>query len=179
MQYFIFLFVVFFCSCCGAQDRVWLLIDTERKKIEVKQGSEVLEKFEDIAIGRKGASLKQRRGDNITPIGTYKITYTNNQSHFRKFFGLNYPSTEDANFALLSARISYADYQRIMRAHEQNRLPPQNTVLGGQIGIHGVGQGNKTIHGVFNWTRGCIALSNPQVDRLAKWIYKGMQVRIK
>lgn len=179
MRYFIFLFVFFFYSFSYAQGSIWLLIDTQKKIIEVRQGEQTLETFEHISIGRNGASHKKREGDDITPVGTYKITYTNNNSHFGKFFGLNYPSVHDADLALFSARISYVDYHTIIQAHQNNQMPPQNTVLGGLIGIHGVGEGNEKVHGVFDWTHGCVALSNQQIDSLAKWIYKGIQVQIK
>jgi len=179
MRYFIFLFAFFFYSLSHAQETAWLLVDTQKKIIQVRQSEQILATFEHIAIGRKGASLKQQTGDDITPVGTYKITHKNNNSHFRKFFGLNYPSVHDAALALFSARISYADYQAIMLAHQNNLEPPQDTQLGGLIGIHGLGDGNQKVHGVFDWTRGCVALSNQQIDRLAKWTYKGMPVQIK
>ncbi|NOR79688.1 MAG: L,D-transpeptidase family protein [Methyloprofundus sp.] len=179
MRYFIFLFIFFCDSLSHAQGAVWLLVDTQKKIIQVKQDEKTLETFKHVSIGRKGAGYKQQVGDGVTPIGTYKISYTNNESHFRKFFALNYPSADDAGLALFAARISYTDYQAIMQAHKNNQEPPQNTALGGLIGIHGLGNGNKTVHGAFDWTRGCVALSNQQIDRLAKWVYKGMRVQIK
>ncbi|NOQ14946.1 MAG: L,D-transpeptidase family protein [Methyloprofundus sp.] len=179
MRYFIFLFMFFFNSLSYAQDAVWLLVDTQKKIIQVKQDEKTLETFAQVSIGRKGAGYKQQVGDGITPIGTYKISHTNNNSHFRKFFGLNYPSVNDAGLALFAARISYADYLLIMQAHRNDQLPPQNTALGGLIGIHGLGKGNKKVHGIFDWTRGCVAVSNQQIDKLAKWVYKGMRVQIK
>ena len=162
-----------------AQDAIWLLVDTQQKIIQVKQGDVTLAGFENISIGRQGVGHKQKSGDDITPLGEYKIAYINDDSHFRKFFGLNYPSPSDAGLALSDKRISYAEYQQIMQAHDNNVLPPQKTGLGGQIGIHGVGSGNKTIQGLYDWTHGCVALSNQQLDKLEKWVYKGMQVQIK
>lgn len=179
MRYFIFLFTFFFAVFAYAEDAVSLLVDTQQKIIQVRQGERILATFERISIGRNGAQHKQKSGDDITPLGNYKIAYTNDKSHFRKFFGLNYPSTNDAGLALYSERISSTEYQAIMQAHRNNLLPPQNTALGGQIGIHGIGQGNKKVHGVYDWTHGCVAVSNQQIDRLARWVYIGMPVRIK
>ena len=179
MRYFTFLFSFFYYSLGYAQEPVWLLVDTDNKIVQVKQGERTLELFEHISIARRGAGHKQRRGDDITPIGSYKISYSNNASHFRKFFELSYPSVEDAELGVSSGVISYAVYEAILFAHQNNQMPPQNTALGGHIGIHGVGHGNKRIHGLFDWTHGCIALSNRQIDRLAKWVYKGMRVQIK
>ena len=179
MRYFTFLLSFLFYSLGYAQEPVWILVDTDNKTLLVKQGERILEQFGKISIARRGAGYKQQRGDDITPIGNYRINHTNNGSHFRRFFELSYPSVEDAELGLSSGVISQAVYQSVLSAHQNNRMPPQNTALGGHIGIHGVGSGNKQIHGLFDWTHGCIALSNPQIDRLAKWVYKGMRVKIK
>ena len=179
MRYFIFLFQLFFSSLSIADEAIWLLVDTQKKVIQVKQGELTVASFDGISIGRKGAMYKQKSGDDITPLGNYKIAYTNDTSQFRKFFGLDYPSLYDAELAVIDKRISIPEFQEIKQAHADNRLPPQNTALGGYIGIHGIGRGNQNLHGVFDWTQGCVALSNRQIDQLAKWIYKGMRVQIK
>ena len=58
-------------------------------------------------------------------------------------------------------------------------IPPQVTPLGGYLGIHGVGEGDPGIHADFNWTHGCIALTNQQIDDLAGWIRIGMRVVVR
>jgi L,D-peptidoglycan transpeptidase YkuD (ErfK/YbiS/YcfS/YnhG family) len=60
-----------------------------------------------------------------------------------------------------SARVSLlqVEYDAIIEAINNDRLPPQNTALGGEIYIHGGG-----IDG--NWTRGCIALTNEEMETL-------------
>ncbi len=179
MRYLTFLLALFFTSVTFAQEPVWLLVDTQKKVIQVRQEGAVLATFANISVGRNGAKHKQKSGDDITPIGSYNIAYMNDKSHFRKFFGLNYPSVYDAGLALYSEIISYADYQRIMQAHRHNKLPPQDTILGGRIGIHGVGRGNDKVHGSIDWTHGCVAVSNQQIDKLARWVFQGMRVEIK
>lgn len=52
-------------------------------------------------------------------------------------------------------------------------------MIGGQIGIHGLGAGDKEIHKVFNWTHGCIALTNEQIDQLTRWVGKGTVVKVE
>ena len=76
-----------------AEDATWLLVDTQKKIIQVKQGKHILESFDKISIGRKGANYKQRSGDDITPLGNYKIAYINDESNVRVLFGLHYSST--------------------------------------------------------------------------------------
>ena len=172
--------------CCGlfsfaavADDDVWLLVDTTALKIEVKKGEKTLETINDIAIGRGGAGSKRYRGDNVTPFGSYRIGWVGEQSSFRKFFGLTYPSPEDAEKALMEGVINKGTYNSIVTAHRNHQVPPQNTPLGGRIGIHGLGRADEKIHKSMNWTHGCIALTNGQIDRLSQWLDKGTVVKIK
>jgi hypothetical protein len=160
-------------------DSIWLLVDTKAHKIEVKKGEQTLEILDGVAIGRKGAGLKTHRGDDITPYGNYRIGWIGEKSQFRKFFGLTYPSVQDAEIALKRGVISQSDYYSIKVAQELNQIPPQNTPLGGQIGIHGIGSGDERIHHAFDWTHGCIALTNNQIDHLSQWLDTGTVVKIK
>ena len=52
---------------------------------------------------------------------------------------LNYPNMNDAKRALKNHTISRMQYRDILDAHHAGRLPPQNTALGGAIGLHGIG----------------------------------------
>lgn len=158
---------------------VWLLVDTQKQQLEVKRGDETITVFSNIAIGRNGAGFKNRRGDDITPLGEYKIGWINDQSQFHTFYGLTYPSAENAREAFGKGLISENEYLAIIYAHEHNQIPPQNTALGGQVGLHGIGRGDENIHRLMNWTHGCIALTNSQVDELDRWIVEGMRVKIK
>jgi murein L,D-transpeptidase YafK len=176
-----YLFILAFLAAlpAHANNGIWLLIDTRELKMEVKDGDKTVEVFNHIAIGRGGAGFKQHRGDNITPIGTYKIGWINTSSPFRRFFGLNYPDPASAQRAFDRGEVSYQDFQNVLNAHEHNAVPPQNTPLGGRIGIHGLGRGDLGIHENFNWTKGCIALTNKEIDRLAQWVDEGTVVKIK
>ncbi len=179
MKYLILIFLVFFTATLLAEDKVWLLVDTDKKIIQVMRGYQLIESYEKISLGRNGAGHKQQSGDDITPIGRYKITSINDKSHFKIFLGINYPSVYDAGSAMYSERISMAEYLQIMQAHREGKMPPQTTKLGGYLGIHGVGSGNIKIQGLFDWTHGCIAVSNRQIEQLRKWVYLGMRVEIK
>jgi murein L,D-transpeptidase YafK len=169
-----------FCSLSAlAYDGIWLLVDTNALKIEVKRGEQTLDIIEGIAIGQAGVGQKAHRGDNITPYGEYRIGWVGQQSSFRKFFGLNYPSVQDADRALRKGIINQYTYNDILSAHMHNQVPPQNTPLGGRIGIHGLGHASEKIHRTMNWTHGCIALTNNQIDHLSQWVDTGTPVKIK
>jgi lipoprotein-anchoring transpeptidase ErfK/SrfK len=62
---------------------------------------------------------------------------------------------------------------------QAGKTPPQHTPLGGYIGIHGVGSGDPEVHRAYNWTNGCVALTNAQIDILAEWARAGTPVEIR
>jgi hypothetical protein len=86
---------------------------------------------------------------------------------------------ERADRALVDGDITEAQWQSIRRASKARLRPPQDTPLGGFIGIHGTGAGDPKIHGQYNWTSGCIALTNEQIDRLTNWVQIGTPVEIR
>ena len=176
--------ILLICQCLTpaislADPDVWLLVNTQTLNMEVKKGDKTVAVMKNIAIGRNGAGEKTQRGDDITPLGNYRIGWINEKSTFRKFFGLTYPSIEDADSALKQGKIDTDTYDAIAKAHLSGEVPPQNTDLGGQIGIHGLGGASLSFHKSMNWTRGCIALTNDQIDQLSQWIEKGTLVTVK
>jgi len=176
---FFLLNFTFLSLAVWADDAVWILIDTKKMQLEVKKGNKMIAVMENIAIGRGGAGFKKHVGDDITPIGTYRIGWINNKSSFHRFYGFDYPSVENANEALLSGLLSKKAQTSIVNAHKENKIPPQNTAIGGRIGIHGLGNADEFIHKTMNWTQGCIALNNQQIDKLKQWIRKGTLVKVK
>lgn len=177
------IYLLLFCFCfslaVSANDDIWLLVDTTALKIEVKKGEKTLDTINDIAIGRAGAGFKTHRGDNVTPYGDYRIGWVGERSSFRRFYGLTYPSVDDAESALQKGLIDQKTHDRIIDAHRYHQVPPQNTPLGGQIGIHGLGRADPKIHKSMNWTHGCIAMTNSQIDQLSHWLGTGTLVKIK
>jgi hypothetical protein len=79
---------------------------------------------------------------------------------------------------LAAGEISQAEFDAIQEAHAKGRVPPQNTSLGGFIGIHGLGRGDPEIHRDLNWTKGCIAVTNAQMSQIMGLLGKGALVRI-
>ena len=173
------IFFLFFSIQCDANEEIWLLVDTQKLVLDVKLGDITLVRFENISIGRNGAGFKRKRGDDTTPKGEYKISWFNFNSRYNIFYGFNYPSRDNARTALNEGLINQTTFKRIVKAHDNNQVPPQNTPLGGMIGIHGLGKADKKIHETMNWTHGCIALTNEQISKLDKWIEKDTIVVVK
>jgi len=161
------------------EDKTWLLVDTQKLTLSVMQGNTVRQIYEGISIGRAGAAADKRRGDDKTPLGQFHIVRITADTPFRRFFGLDYPTLEHAQRALSAGVITPHQYAAIRHFHELGQVPPQATPLGGYIGIHGLGEGDVRIHEDFNWTNGCIALTNEQIDDLAQWIRIGMRVIVR
>jgi hypothetical protein len=158
---------------------VWLRVDTRDATLTVMKDDKPQEVFRDIAIGRYGKTYFKKRGDHKTPLGRFTIAWIPRKSQYHRFLGLNYPDLERADHALVDGDITEAQWQSIRRASKARLRPPQDTPLGGFIGIHGTGDGDLAIHHQYNWTSGCIALTNEQIDRLATWVQVGTPVEIR
>ena len=159
--------------------------DIEIKKSQrlliVREGEEVRMVYR-IAWGRGGPGDKQRLGDRKTPVGSYRVIGFNDRSKFDFFIRLNYPNVKDAFYGLKSAVITRMEFDRIIGALRRNTLPPQDTSLGGAIGIHGIGPETPEklrIHEKLNWTEGCIALRNEEIHELRPYIRIGTRVVIR
>ena len=94
-----------------------------------------------VVLGKQ-TGRKQKKGDEKTPTGVYKIIGRNDQSKYHLFLHLNYPNNKDALTGLDSGLIDSTIYNEIISANRKDNIPPQNTPLGGYIGIHGLGKYN-------------------------------------
>lgn len=167
---------------CGSQAQagsVQIIVDTEAETLTVMRGDTLIKTFPGIAIGRYGKTYFKRQGDNKTPLGNYRIGWINRDSRYYIFLGLTYPDQPSADRGLVDERISEAQWQEIRSALKAGNIPPQKTPLGGYIGIHGLGQGDMTVHQQYNWTNGCVALTNAEIDQLLQWVRVGTPVEIR
>jgi lipoprotein-anchoring transpeptidase ErfK/SrfK len=162
-----------------AAAELWIDIDTAARRLAVMDGDATVRVFENISVGRNGVSTERVVEDRTTPLGSYRVRRINRESRFRIYFGFDYPNLEQAQRAFRAGRISYDQLKAIRRAHYLEREPPSDTPLGGQIGIHGIGNGDSGIHEDFDWTDGCIAVTNEEVDELAQWLRLGTRVEVR
>ena len=175
----LYVLAALFSSATYSGEATWLLVDTARATLSVMQDQKTLEVFDNVSLGRDGISHHRRKGEDKTPLGVYRISWIETHTRFHRFFGLNYPTIPQAYRAWTRSIIDERTYRRILEARRNRRLPAQDTALGGNIGIHGLGGGDPWIHAHLHWTNGCIALTNEQIDRLSLWIGKGTQVIIR
>ncbi|UJP05233.1 MAG: L,D-transpeptidase [Nitrosomonas sp.] len=163
----------------NADKGIWIDVDTAAQILRVMQGNTVQEVYNNVAIGRYGTTWSKVTLDDKTPLGKFRIGWINEKSRYHRFFGLDYPNRDTAERAFSEKRIDIDTWYSILEAERIGRTPPQNTSLGGYIGIHGIGHGDKEIHHHYNWTNGCIALTNEQIDQLGRWLRPGVVVNIR
>lgn len=163
----------------AAAEQPWILVDSEKNTLAVMEDGRAVQVFRNIAVGRGGVAAYREAGDGRTPRGEFHIAWVNPASPYHLFFGLDYPGEAHAEEAYRTKLIDADTFERIRRARGLGELPPQDTVLGGYIGIHGVGALNSGINPRYNWTQGCIALSDEEIDRLAHWAGVGTRVVIR
>lgn len=179
MKYLFAIILIVFCQTAAAAPFIVEISKSDRSLV-VKQDEEVIRHYS-ISHGRGGKGTKIRAGDNKTPTGTYRVIDFKANSKFHFFIQLNYPNPLDAWRGYRNEVISADEFKQIILAYKRKNLPPQNTGLGGYIGIHGIGMitdEKNRIHEAHNWTEGCIAVTNEEIIELRKYISLGTRVVI-
>lgn len=168
------------CLCSPlAAGEIWVDIDTGSRSLAVMDDDVVMRMFENISVGRNGVTTEKVVKDRRTPLGSYRVRRINKESRFRLYFGFDYPTLRQAQDAFRAGRISYDQLKVIRKAHYLQQEPPFDTPLGGLIGIHGIGNGDARIHEDYDWTDGCIAVTNQEIDELAQWLRLGTRVEVR
>lgn len=158
---------------------LWIRVSKSKQTIYLYKGTELTKTYA-ADLGYNSFADKERRGSTRerdhwrTPEGTFTVINKNANSQFYKAFVLNYPNSEDAERGLKQGIITEGQYQAIVRAEAEGRMPPMNTALGGMIEIHGNGTGARS-----NWTQGCIAVRNSDMDELFAIIKVGTPVLVE
>lgn len=166
-------------SAAALAEDTWVLVDASDQTLEVFQGKRRILSIEAIALGSRGVTREKVLGDKRTPLGQYKVAWMNPNSRFHFFIGLDYPRRDQVERAYQRGEIDAAERERLLKAWYRGSIPPQNSPLGGQIGIHGLGAGNPRLHEIANWTQGCVAVTNRQIDQLRKHVDIGTRVIIR
>ena len=158
---------------------VWVRVSKSARTLELYRGSDLVRTF-GADFGYNPVANKEQRGSSTdrdawrTPEGTFYVARLNARSQFYKAFVLSYPNAEHAGRGLRRGLISQREHDAIVEAERTFAVPPMNTALGGMIEIHGKGTGA----GV-NWTQGCVALRDADVDALWPHLAVGTPVVIE
>ena len=148
-----------------------IVVLKSQRRLELYSAAKLVRTYK-IGLGLNPVPDKQREGDRATPEGEFYIFTKNPRSAFHLSLGISYPNIEDADRGIKSGLINEAQRAAIVRAIKRKQGPPQNTALGGLIYIHGNGAKS-------DWTWGCVALENEDIEELYQAIPLGTPVTIK
>jgi murein L,D-transpeptidase YafK len=148
-----------------------VVIHKRARKLQLFSGQTLLAEYP-MALSARPEGAKQREGDRKVPEGNYFVCEKHPSRRFYLFLGLSYPSIEDAERGVRQGLIDSHQAQAIRTAIQSGRCPPWNTPLGGAIGLHGGGTWR-------DWTLGCIALNDADIEILYLLLQVGDPVRIE
>lgn len=158
-----------------------IVVDRTNYTLSVYEDTVFIKSYR-ASFGRNLSDKKKLNEDGATPVGLYKICSINSNHTYHKFLKLNYPNLDDASEALRKSIITQKQFNQLKFEFYYEDCTNAETVLGGNIGIHGIGRLNpifKNLPFVYNWTDGSIALCNEDLDEILSVIKVGTQVVIK
>ncbi len=135
-----------------------ILIEKKARRLTLLSKGRVLKTYK-IALGGNPIGPKERQGDNKTPEGIYFIDSRNKDSRYHISLHISYPNEKDKK-----------------RAKELGVSP------GGDIMIHGIKNGYSWVgdfHSESDWTNGCIAVTNEEIEEIDRLVQDGAIVEIR
>ena len=135
-----------------------LVLKTDHKLLLLDDGNNVIRSYS-IAIGRGGLGPKERQADHRSPEGRYVIDRHKKDSRFHRALHVSYPNDFDRE-----------------RARKLDVDP------GGDIMIHGIQNGLGwlgPLHRAVDWTDGCIAVTDSEIEEIYSAVPDGRPVEIR
>jgi murein L,D-transpeptidase YafK len=134
-----------------------VVVYKQQRRLELHTGDGVWKAYR-IALGGNPAGHKQQRGDSRTPEGAYRLDWRNPRSQFHRSIRISYPNAAD-------------------RASARRR----GVSPGGDIFIHGLPNGMGAMgaaHTARDWTDGCIAVTNEEIEEIWSVVREGTPIHI-
>jgi murein L,D-transpeptidase YafK len=129
-----------------------IVVHKAERKMYLLHNNKVLQSYT-VHLGGNPVGHKQFEGDGKTPEGTYFITHRNPNSQYHLSLGISYPNAQDRAYAASKGK------------------PP-----GGDIFIHG---GPPRPVNKHDWTAGCIAVSDEEMEMIFAMVKPGTPIFIK
>lgn len=130
----------------------FVVVNKGQRRMHLLHNETVLESY-DIQLGFEPIGHKQFEGDGKTPEGLYRIDRRNPNSEFHLSLGISYPDTADVAFAQENGKSA-----------------------GGDIFIHGQQSAFKKSEG--DWTWGCIAVKNEEIEDIYAMVRNGTLIQL-
>jgi murein L,D-transpeptidase YafK len=134
-----------------------ILILKKDHRMELLAGGKVIRTYQ-VALGQGGLAPKEREGDGRTPEGHYTIE-AKYLGQYHKALRISYPNAED-----------------------RKRAAKLGVSPGGSILIHGLPNGKGYIgaaHRLYDWTLGCVAVTDEEIDEIWNLVPLGTPVEIR
>jgi murein L,D-transpeptidase YafK len=135
-----------------------IVVEKSAKSLSILRDGKRIKSYR-VALGRNPVGAKHQEGDMKTPQGMYKIDSRNAQSSFHLALHISYPSDED-----------------------NQRAGARGVSAGSDIMIHGIQNGRGWIgafHRWKDWTAGCIALTDEEIEELWRVTPDGTTIDIR
>lgn len=134
-----------------------VFVDKSEHILQLLSDDKVIKTYH-VALGGSPKGHKQKQGDSRTPVGTYNLDYKNEKSKFYRSIHVSYPNAAD-------------------KAHAKSL----GVSPGGDIMIHGQPNGFGHLAMAtqkFDWTEGCIAVTNDEMDEIMDAVKLGIPIEI-
>jgi murein L,D-transpeptidase YafK len=135
-----------------------IVVQKNARKMTLWSGDKVLRDYR-VALGGQPVGPKVRQGDHKTQEGLYQVDYKLPTSTYHRALHISYPDASDR-----------------ARARKLGVDP------GGDILIHGLASKYAylgAMHRAYDWTEGCIAVTNPEIEEIYKMVPVGTPVEIR
>jgi len=154
----LFAFILTFVSFISWAEIDLVKVDKSENKMYLLDNNKIIKEYH-VAFGENPKGHKEQEGDEKTPEGIYALDYKKEDSSFYRAMHINYPNKSDLDNA-------------------KNK----GVSAGGFIMVHG--QRNKlgwlsVLTQRFNWTNGCIALTNSEMDEFMALVKVGTKIEIQ
>ncbi len=150
--------VIFISVAASAQTVDRIAVHKKARTLDLIGNGKVLRSYK-IALGGEPLGPKTCQGDHRTPEGLYVVDARNSASKFHRALHVSYPNTDDR------------------RRAAQARCSP-----GGDIMIHGLPNGYGFVgagHRLKDWTDGCIAVTDQEIEEIWKLVPNGTPLEIR
>jgi hypothetical protein len=145
-------------SPCDTTRDDYVVVHKSARNLALCHAGAVVENFR-TGLGFSPVGDKMQQGDGRTPEGVFYVPRLVPGSDYHAALLISYPDVEAADRAVAAGVLDPVTRVFIRAAQNACREPPQETAAGGLIEIHGGG-------GYTDWTAGCMALANDDVDRV-------------
>lgn len=145
-------------TTAGAEQADRIVVEKSARTMTLMHGTKVLKTYK-VALSREPVGAKEREGDHKVPEGDYAVDSKNAHSRFHLALHISYPNATD-----------------------REKARKLGVRAGGNIEIHGLDSKYAWVGSLqrrIDWTDGCIAVTNPEIDEIWPMVPVGTPVEIR